>query len=288
MIAWSDMEAAMGIWVWIGTGLAALVVAAGAAAMALRLSDLRADRQGMSALLAQAGPPAGVFDPAMLESLPEPARRYLARAIAPGTPLARAVTLEMAGQFVLNGKALPMMARQVLAPPAGFVWQARIGQGAAAFAGSDGLVAGQSWTRFRLAGLVPLVRVGGNADHLRSAGTRAMMEAVWCPAMLLPQAGAVWRQTGPDQAEVAFPAHPDIAPVQLTIGPDGLITGMAAMRWSDANADKRYRLQPFGGPVLESGTFGGFTIPVRMEMGNLWGTPDYAPFFRADVTAARF
>lgn len=278
----------MGIWVWIGTGLAAMVAAAGAAAVSLRLSDLRADRQGMAGLLAQAGPPAGVFDPAMLESLPEPARRYLARAIAPGTPLARAVTLEMAGDFVLNGKTLPMTAHQVLAPPAGFVWQARIGQGASAFAGSDGLVAGQSWTRFRLAGLVPLVRVGGNADHLRSAGTRAMMEAVWCPAMLLPQAGAVWRQTGPDQAEVAFPSHPDIAPVQLTIGPDGLITAIAAMRWSDANADKRYRLQPFGGPVLESGTFGGFTIPVQMEMGNLWGTPDYAPFFRAKVTAARF
>lgn len=194
----------------------------------------------------------------------------------------------MAGHFVLNGKTLPMTARQVLAPPAGFVWQARIGQGVSAFAGSDGLVAGRSWTRFRLAGLVPLVRVGGDADHRRSAGTRAMMEAVWCPAMLLPQAGAVWRQTGRDQAEVAFPAHPDIAPLRLTLTPDGLIAEMVAMRWSDANADRRYRLQPFGGRVLESRSFGGVTIPVRMEMGNLWGTPDYAPFFLARVTAARF
>ncbi len=278
----------MGVWVWIGTSLAAMVVAAGAAGLALRLSDLRADRQGMAALLTQAGPPVGVFDPAMLDGLPEPARRYLARAIAPGTPLARAVTLEMAGDFVLNGKTLPMTAHQVLAPPAGFVWQARIGQGASAFTGSDGLVAGVSWTRFRLAGLVPLVRVGGNDDHRRSAGTRAMMESLWCPAMLLPQAGAVWRQTGPDQAEVAFPAQPDIAPVRLTIGPGGLITEMVAMRWSDANADKRYRLQPFGGRVLDSATFGGFTIPSQMEMGNLWGTADYAPFFRARVTAARF
>jgi hypothetical protein len=156
------------------------------------------------------------------------------------------------------------------------------------FAGSDGLVAGVSWTRFRLAALVPLVRVGGNPDHLRSAGTRAMMEAVWCPAMLLPQAGAVWRQTGPDQAEVAFPAQPGIAPLRLTIGPDGLITEMVAMRWSDANADKRYRMQPFGGRVLDSATFGGFTIPARLEMGNLWGTPEYLPFFRATLTSARF
>lgn len=278
----------MGVWGWVGLGLALLVVVAVGAGLALRLSDLRADRRGMAALLAQAGPPAGVFDPAMLDGLPEPARRYLARALAPGVPLARTVTLEMAGHFVLNGKTLPMTARQVLAPPAGFVWQARIGQGVSAFSGSDGLVAGHSWTRFRLAGLVPLVRVGGDADHRRSAGTRAMMEAVWCPAMLLPQAGAVWRQTGPDQAEVAFTAHPGIAPVRLTLNPDGLIAEMVAMRWSDANADRRYRLQPFGGRVLESRSFGGVTIPVRMEMGNLWGTPDYAPFFLAEVTAARF
>jgi hypothetical protein len=278
----------MGAMGWVLGGFGFVLAAAAGIGLALRLTDLRADRQGMAALLAQAGPPAGVFDPAMLDGLPEPARRYLARAIAPGTPLARAVTLEMAGDFLLNGKTLPMTARQVLAPPAGFVWQARIGQGSSGFAGSDGLVAGVSWTRFRLAGLVPLVRVGGNDDHLRSAGTRAMMEAVWCPAMLLPQAGAVWRQTGPDQAEVSFPAHPDIAPVRLTIGPDGLIAEMVAMRWSDANADKRYRLQPFGGRVLDSATFGGFTIPVQMEMGNLWGTPDYLPFFRARVTSARF
>jgi hypothetical protein len=275
--------------VWGAGGVAAGLALAVGAGLALRRADLRDDRRTMATLRAQAAAaPAGVFDPVQQDGLPEPARRYLLRAIRPGTPLARCVTLEMQGSFLLNGKPLPMTAHQVLAPPAGFVWQARIGRGPGGFAGSDGLAEGRSWTRFRLGGLVPLVRAGGNADHLRSARTRAMMESIWCPAVLLPGAGAVWRQIGPDAAEVHFPTLPDIPPMRMTLDAEGHVREIVAMRWSDANADRRYRLQPFGGRVLESRRFGGFTLPARVELGNLWGTPDVAPFFRAEVLSARF
>jgi hypothetical protein len=36
------------------------------------------------------------------------------------------------------------------------------------------------------------------------------------------------------------------------------------------------------------GRHGGFLIPTRVELGNLWGTPGYAPFFRATITSAEF
>src|SRR5688572_4648126 len=57
-----------------------------------------------------------VFDPAMVDGLPEPAQRYLRHAIAPGTPLARSVRLTMHGTLRLSpgGGALPMRAEQVL------------------------------------------------------------------------------------------------------------------------------------------------------------------------------
>ena len=246
-----------------------------------------------AALAAQRDPSPPRYDPAIVANLPEVARRYFARAIAPGTPLHRIVRLEMEGTFVLNGKPLPMRARQILAPPAtGFVWQAKIGEGLMTFAGSDGLLATgttpESWTKFWLRGLVPLARIGGTTDHARAAATRVMLESIWAPATLLPQSGARWVQTGPDSAKITFAATPDLPPMQLRLNAAGDPVEVSALRWTNANPDKVFRLQPFGGRMIETGTFGGFRIPVKVELGNLWGTPDYSPFFLATVTAAEY
>jgi hypothetical protein len=271
----------------LGAGLAGLV----AAGVWRRQADLRDDRQASAALSARPAP--ARFDPAMLDGLPPLARRYLTWAIAPGTVLSPVVCLQMRGRFVLNGKGLPMRARQVLAPPHGLVWRAHIGQGIGAVSGSDGLLAlpgqpARSWTRFRALGLVPVARAGGTPDHLRSAATRAVMEAVWCPASLLPQAGAVWRDLDGAQAEVGYPALTGVAPMHLELAEDGAPRTLVAARWSDANPQRRWQLQPFGGRVLAHGSFGGFRIPTHVELGNHWGTPAYAPFFEAEVTAADF
>lgn len=270
--------------------LVGLLIAAAALGLALNARDRAQAARVWAALEAGRDPAPPVYDPAMVADLPEVARRYFARAIAPGTPLHRAVRLDMAGSFILNGTELSMTARQILAPPGqGFVWEAEVGAGLIRFAGSDGYLAGaESWTKFWLRGLVPLVRVGGGPDHPRSAATRAMMESIWSPAALLPQAGADWVQTGPDTAQVHFPALPEVAPVEITLNAAGDPVQAWAMRWSDANADRTYRLQPFGGRLMDWAEFEGFRIPVQVEMGNLFGTPDYAPFFLARITAARY
>lgn len=244
-----------------------------------------------SGLEAGRDPAPALFDPAEVADLPEVARRYFTRAIAPGTPLHRLVTLEMEGTFLLNGTPLPMRARQILSPPAGgFVWQARIGRGLMAFAGSDGYLeapgGGESWTKFWLHGLVPLARAGGTADHARAAATRAMLESVWSPAALLPRFGAEWRQTGPNSAEIHFATAPDLPPMHLRLDAAGDPVEVWALRWSDANPDRTWRLQPFGGRLLAHEDHQGFRIPVAVDLGNHWGTPDYAPFFSATVTRA--
>ena len=225
--------------------------------------------------------------------MPEIAQRYFARAIQPGTPLHRTVRLEMEGRFILNGTPLPMTARQILTPPGrGFVWQAEVGSGLMRFAGSDGYHRApggeDSWTKFWLRGLIPLARIGGTDDHARAAATRVMMEAIWAPASLLPQFGAEWVQTGPDSADIRFADAPGLAPLQITFDAQGDPVQAVSLRWTDANPDKTYRLQPFGGRMLDTGVHQGFRIPVRVEMGNLFGTPDYAPFFMAAITRAEF
>ena len=269
-------------------GLLALALGVAAALVGLALRDSRDAGRLQRALLAprDGAPPA--FDPAMIADLPEVARRYFTRAITPGTLLSRVVALEMTGEFRLNGNALPMQATQVLAAPTGFVWRAQFGSGMMRIAGSDALSAAQSWTRFGLFGLIPVARTGGNADHRRSAGTRAVMESVWAPAALLPLFGARWEQTGPDNARVWFPAMPDVAPMDLILDAQGDILALTAMRWSDANADHAFRLQPFGGRVLQTAQLGGFTIPVQVELGNLWGTAAFDDFFHATITAAAY
>lgn len=228
------------------------------------------------------------YDPALVAEMPEIAQRYFNRAIEPGTLLHRVVQLEMSGSFILNGNEMPMTARQILAPPAdGLVWQAEIGTGLMRFAGSDGYLCSngqeESWTKFWLRGLIPLARIGGTEDHARAAATRVMMESIWAPATLLPQFGAQWTQTGPDSAEIRFDDAPQLEPLKIIFNQEGDPVEIVSLRWSDANPEKVYKLQPFGGRMQEFESHQGFRIPVRVELGNLYGTPDYQPFFLATI-----
>lgn len=55
------------------------------------------------------------------------------------------------------------------------------------------------------------------------------------------------------------------------------------MRWSNANPDKFWRLQPFGGTLSQFREFAGVMIPTQIEAGNFFGTADYFPFYRVRV-----
>ncbi len=273
--------------------LVALLLAAIAFGLWVHSRDLAQMRAVWTALEAVREHDPPHYDPAMTADLPEVARRYFARAIDPGTPLHRSVRLEMEGSFIMNGNAMPMSARQILAPPdRGFVWQAEMGEGLMRFAGSDGYHRAQgdveSWTKFWLRGLIPLARIGGTDDHASAAATRVMLESVWAPASLLPQFGAEWVQTGPDSAEVRFADVQGIEPMQITLDAQGNPVEVWALRWTDANPERVHRLQPFGGRMLEMARYQGFLVPSRVELGNMWGTPDFAPFFFANITSAAF
>ncbi len=278
----------------MGIAVPLIAVAAAIAAMMLHAGDRRQADNVRAALTALRDENPPRFHPDMIADLPEIAQRYFARAIETGTPLHRVVQLQMEGTFVLGTNPMPMRATQILAPPArGFVWQAEIGAGLMRFAGSDGYhepdnAPRDSWTKFWMYGLVPLARISTSEDHARAAATRALLESIWVPAALLPQYGAHWTQTGPDSAEISFDLSIDIEPMHITFDANGHPSEVVAVRWSDANPDQTYRLQPFGGRMLEMGRFQGFLIPTRVELGNQFGTADYAPFFTATVSAAQF
>ncbi len=267
--------------------LAGLLAAALAALALWRAADRRADARTWAMLAALPQPP-GRFDPDMVADLPDPARRYFLYTIAPGTPLRTTAVIEMGGEIGMGDKTAPgyrpMRARQILSP-AGFVWALEAG----IIGGSDGMMPATSWTRFRLAGLLPVVRVGGNPDHFRSAFGRVVAEGTfWTPAALLPGPGIAWETVDADTARVTVTAHGLSQPVEITVAPDGRPLRVVLPRWSNANPEKEWRLQPFGGDLAEFREFEGYRLPTTVDGGNLIGTEDYFPFFRARVSRIRF
>ena len=264
--------------------LSLLVVLTGALAL-LRLWDRNAERAEWDRLLSRQPAHPARFDPSIISGLPEAARRYFTYTIAPGTPLLPVAEIDMRGQFSLKPPDyLPMEAHQILALPYGFVWKMRM-KGAVPVSGSDS----GRWTRFRLFGLVPVARAGGDADHTRSAFGRYIIEAVfWTPAALLPGPGITWEGVSDDVARVTVTKGALSQSVDVTVDGDGRPVSVVMMRWSNANAQKRYRLQPFGGTLSDFRDVAGYRLPFRVEGGNMFGTGEYFPFYKAEVADIRF
>jgi hypothetical protein len=258
------------------------------ALIALLIADRRSDRAERQRLAALQPAAPKRFDPRMIADLPEPARRYFRYVIQPDTPILPVVEIDMRGRFSLGSKHDPqyksMEASQILAAPEGFVWAMCTREGMP-ISGSDS----GRWTRFRILGLVPVARLGGDPDHTRSAFGRYVGEAlIWSPAALLPGPGVTWKTVGEDTARVTV-THGDLEQaVDVTVDQGGRPVEIVFQRWSNANPDKVHRLQPFGAVMSDFREVDGYRLPFHVEAGNLYGTDDYFPFFIAEVTAIRF
>lgn len=279
---------------WMLPVLVLALAALAIASMAVwRQLDRLADRNAVARLDSIRARHPLRFDRAHIAQLPEVARRYFGFVIKPGAPLHAIAEIEMTGRFSLGPRELPnwlaMTARQTLAGPRGFVWRMAARRGLTRISGSDALVDDRNWTRFWLGGLVPVARVSDTLDHRRSAFGRAVAEAAfWTPAALLPGPGITWTQVDAATARVTVRCDGIVQSVDVTIEADGRPTQVALQRWSDANADKVFRLQPFGGFLSEFREVDGFRLPMHVEAGNQFGTAAYFPFYQADVTRITF
>lgn len=259
---------------------------AGLALITTRQMDLRADRAEHARLVALRPPAPARFSTDMVRDLPDPARRFFTFAIAEGTPLWTVARFQMRGSLALGTKDAPgareMTATQVLAAPEGFLWQMSTTESVPGISGSDS----NRWTRFWLAGLIPVARTGGTQDHKRSAFGRYISEAlIWTPAALLPSPSVSWQAVDDSTARVTVTKGPLTQSVDLTVGPDGAPQRVLLQRWSDANPERVFRLQPFGAELSDYRSFAGIRLPTHVEAGNFAGTPAYFPFFIADLTS---
>jgi uncharacterized protein DUF6544 len=230
-----------------------------------------------------------VFTEDMVSDLPAPARRYLLHAIRPGTPLASSIRLEMGGTMRLKPgqEWMPMKARQVLAPPNGFVWRAEVGDGLMRFSGADHYANGSGRMRFWLWGIIPLVQQEGQ-NVSRAALGRMVCETIWLPSSLLPQRGVQWEASDDESARATMKIGDETVALNLFIEPDGRLREIRILRWGDQTEDGSFGYVPFGGQIQEERDFGGYTIPSKVAVGWRLGTDRYFEFFRARIETAVF
>lgn len=272
---------------WLILGLGAICLCA-VALLFWRFLDSRAERAVWNELLRLSGPGDARFQLPSITSLPEPAQRYFRYTIAPGAPLVSVAVIDMEGELGLGTREAPayrsMSARQILAPPQGFLWRLRTG----ALSGSDALTPDVSWTRFWMFNFIPVVRADGS-DHHHSAFGRVVAEgAFWVPACLLPGEGVVWEAVDDNTARAIVSHGPYRQSIELSVEADGQPSRVLIQRWSNENPERTFRAQPFGGYLSDFQEVQGYRLPMRVEGGNHIGTDDYFPFYRARVREIRF
>jgi hypothetical protein len=222
----------------------------------------------------------GPFSDRDLVGLPEPVRRYLHRSIAPGSPVVEAAELTMRVRIRI-GRWLPFRAHEILDPHRGFVWKARV---AGVIRGSDRYVDGAGSMRWRLGGLVPIVRADG-PDVSRSGAGRAGAEALWLPTALLPRFGVTWSADSDERITASFTVGGEPLQVSFALDPTGGVRSFVFDRWGDPDRTGTWGLHPCGGEVTGYGSFGGLTIPIVGRLGWHYGTDRWpeGEFFRFEI-----
>jgi hypothetical protein len=232
----------------------------------------------------------GRFDPESVGGLPAPAQRFLRRAIAPGTLLHESVELEMSGSMRLQpgGPLLPMRASQILSPPRGFVWFARVRRGPMMISGYDRYDEGQGDACFKLFGLLTVAK-GEGADVTRSAAARVAGEAVFVPAALLPSEHVRWEAVDDETARYHMRVGDEPGSCDLRVDQEGKLTRASIQRWREAAPGRSAGYQRFDvDQWSDERTFDGYTVQTRFRAGWRLGDTDEFPFFFASMQSLRF
>lgn len=240
-----------------------------------------------------AHPGTAPFELARIAELPEPVRRYLTHAIAPGSLVASAVRLRMHGEIKQKGSWYPFEADQVIRWGRGFVWRARARMKGLPVIGSDRWIDGEGAMRWKLFGLLPIVTADG-PDISRAALGRVQIESVWLPTVFLAS-DVQW--SAPDSAHVGVDLHlaDHAGHLDLSVDGNGRLETACIARWGNpgrAAADQSaFREYPFGAIVANDRTFDGITIPSEMRVGWYFGQDRFereGEFIRVAVDHADF
>jgi hypothetical protein len=227
-----------------------------------------------------------VFNPEMVNELPEPVARWLRHSIAPGTPILTGVQVSMHGKIRIK-VWMPFVADQIVGPT-GYIWAAQAGRFPIKFSGYDRYSDTTGQMEWKLFGKIPLVTTEG-LDVSRSAAGRLASELVGLtPGGALAE-NVSWDALDDHHAMAAITVDGLTHNVTITVGDDGALKNISLPRW--ANPDNElFGMHTFG--VICDGEFttAGYTLPRYLRAGWWPDTPEWekGEFFRAYLDHARF
>jgi hypothetical protein len=245
--------------------------------------DVRSDWADLGA---PTGGPAR-FGVEMTATLPEPIRRWLSHAIAPGTPLLTSVELVMRGEIRL-GAWRGFTATQRVSAARGFVWAATTRRSGLPIAGFDRYSRYTGEMRWRLLGAVPVMSAAGPDITRSAAGRHAGEVLVALPAAAL-STQVKWQPVDADRATARIKVGRGFHEVTLTVAGDGALTSITMSRWGDTGGGS-FADRVFGADLGAPATFDGFTIPRVVTAGWDHGTSGWAEgqFIRYTVDSAHY
>jgi hypothetical protein len=225
----------------------------------------------------------GEFDPAALGDLPEPARRWLTFAIRPGTPLLSSVDLRLHGQIRLRGWR-HFRARQVIAPPYGYLWSAVVGRGLLRTSGFDRYSGETGQLHWQTLGM-PVSSAQG-PDISRSAAARLAAELVLVPAAALAPSVS-WSPVDGRRAIARISIGDSVYSVTLSVAQSGAPDSVTLRRWAKPGREP-FAEHVFVAMFHETARFGGYTIPGRITAGYVSDRRPDGAFIRETIDRASF
>lgn len=206
-----------------------------------------------------------VFDPPLVEDLPEPVQRWLLRAIAPGAALLTSAETESLGSIRLGRGWHPVVTRQRSSLLGGFVWGARTRRYGLPVTGFDRFTHGTAEMRWRLLRRIRLVNADGEEVSRSAAGRHAAEVFATMPAVALDRS-VRWIPVDHRRATAELLLGGETQQVTVTVDPVGRLQRIDVDRWGTPPG-LTYGLYRFGLTLDQELPFDGYRIPTVVTVG---------------------
>lgn len=231
------------------------------------------------------------YDPAALEEVPAPVRRYFRKVLDEGQHIITSAAIEQSGTINMAQQGerwCNFTARQYVIPARpGFVWNARVDlmPGISAFV-HDAYAAGEGLLKGALFGLIPVTEMSGTRDIAEGELYRFLAESPWYPTVLLPGQGVKWRAVDDSTAEASLEDGDISVTMRFHFNEEDLIESVR----TEERGRRVYGnivYTPWEGTVKSYESRSGMLVPTEGEVA--WILPEgRRPYWRGRLTGFRY